>query len=173
MRRRLVRKFGSLIGLLAILMSVLAPAVSQALASGAHAETILSAYCSAASQSQAEKHTPSQHSAAGHGDACGYCNFAAHSPAAPPSTHALQPRLAATCPGDRACLIASLTCFSTTSARRERLMCESPYRLRNLSFLVRLNLSYKVNWFGCLICCLSCTTRRIRSFLIRAFRLAR
>jgi len=102
MRRRLVRKFGSLIGLLAILMSVLAPAVSQALASGAHAEAILSAYCSAASQSQAEKHTPSQHSAAGHGDACGYCNFAAHSPAAPPSTHALQPRLAATCPATNA-----------------------------------------------------------------------
>jgi hypothetical protein len=34
MRRRLVRKFGSLIGLLAILMTALAPAVSQALASG-------------------------------------------------------------------------------------------------------------------------------------------
>jgi len=95
MRRRLVRKFGSLIGLLAILMSVLAPAVSQALASGAHAETILSAYCSAASQTQAEKHTPSQHSAAGHWDACGYCNFAAHSPAGPPSSHTPQRRLAA------------------------------------------------------------------------------
>jgi hypothetical protein len=95
MRHRLVRKFGSLIGLLAILMTVLAPAVSQALASGAHAETILSVYCSAASHAQAEKRTPSQHSAAGHWDACDYCNFVAHAPAAPPSAHTLQPRLAA------------------------------------------------------------------------------
>jgi Protein of unknown function (DUF2946) len=95
MRRRLVRKFGSLIGLLAILMTALAPAVSQALASDAQAETILSAFCSAASQTRADKHTPAQHSATGHWNACGYCNFAAHSPAAPPSANAFQPRLLA------------------------------------------------------------------------------
>ncbi|CAN7294479.1 DUF2946 domain-containing protein [Caballeronia sp. dw_19] len=95
MRRRLVRKFGSLIGLLAILMTALAPAVSQALASGAQPETILSAFCSAGSQA-AQAGTnhpiPSQHSAAGHWDACGYCNLAAHSPAAPPCAGAYQAR---------------------------------------------------------------------------------
>jgi len=74
MRRRLVRKFGSLIGLLAILMTALAPAVSQALASGAQPETILSAFCSATSptlQTRSDKPIRSQHSAAGHWDACG------------------------------------------------------------------------------------------------------
>jgi hypothetical protein len=89
MRRRLVRKFGSLIGLLAILMTVLAPAVSQALTSGTGSETVLSAFCSAALESPqtsptaANKPIGSQHSAAGHWDACGYCNLAAQSPAAP------------------------------------------------------------------------------------------
>jgi hypothetical protein len=96
MRRRLVRKFGSLIGLLAILMTALAPAVSQALASSTQSATILSAFCSA------EFHTPqtntddpirSPHSAAGHWDACGYCSLAAHSPAAPPCASAYQARV--------------------------------------------------------------------------------
>ena len=96
MRRRLVRKFGSLIGLLAILMTALAPAVSQALASGAQPETILSAFCSATSptlQTRADKPIRSQHSAAGHWDACGYCNLAAHSPAAAPCASAYQARV--------------------------------------------------------------------------------
>ena len=99
MRRRLVRKFGSLIGLLAILMTALAPAVSQALAAGTQPETILSAFCSAAGshtphtlQTRTDKPIPSQHSAAGHWDACGYCNLAAHSPAAPPCASAYQAR---------------------------------------------------------------------------------
>jgi hypothetical protein len=97
MRRRLVRKFGSLMGLLAILLAALAPAVSQALASGAQSDTILSAFCSAAShtlQANTDKSVPSQHSAAGHWDACGYCNLAAHSPAAPPWSGAYQARVA-------------------------------------------------------------------------------
>jgi hypothetical protein len=96
MCRRLVRKFGSLIGLLAILMTALAPSVSQALASGTQTDTIFSAFCSAAPQSSTEKHKPSQHSVAGHWDACGYCNFAAHSPAAPPSAVALPTRVSTT-----------------------------------------------------------------------------
>jgi hypothetical protein len=95
MRRRLVRKFGSLIGLFAILMTALAPAVSQALASPSQAETISSAFCSAALQTRAEKHAPSQDSAAGHWNACGYCNLAAHSPAAPLSASTHQSRLTA------------------------------------------------------------------------------
>jgi hypothetical protein len=99
MRRRLVRQFGSLIGLLAILMTVLAPAVSQALASGAQSETILSGFCSATShtsqtlQANTGKPIRSSHSVAGHWDACGYCNLAAHSPAAPPCTSAYQARV--------------------------------------------------------------------------------
>jgi len=99
MRRRLVRKFGSLIGLLAILMSALAPAVSQALVSGTQSATILSAFCSAAShtpqtpQANTDKPIRSPHSAAGHWDACGYCNLAAHSPAAPPCASAYQARV--------------------------------------------------------------------------------
>ncbi|WP_404659308.1 DUF2946 domain-containing protein [Caballeronia udeis] len=95
MRRRLVRKFGSLLGLLAILMTALAPAVSQALASGAQPKIILSAFCSATSpnpQTGTAKPTSSQHSAAGHWNACGYCNLAAHSPAAPPCASAYQAR---------------------------------------------------------------------------------
>ncbi|CAH2802111.1 MAG: hypothetical protein CBARDMAM_4497 [uncultured Caballeronia sp.] len=86
MRCRLVRKFGSLIRLLAILMTALAPAVSQALASGAQPEIIPSAFCSVTSpiqQTGTDKPIPSQHSATGHWNACGYCSFAAHSPAAP------------------------------------------------------------------------------------------
>jgi Protein of unknown function (DUF2946) len=98
MRRRLVRKFGSLIGLLAILMTALAPAVSQALASGTQPETILSVFCSAGShtsqtpQAPTDKPFSAPHSAAGHWNACGYCNLAAHSPAAPPCASAYQAR---------------------------------------------------------------------------------
>ncbi|WP_075643313.1 DUF2946 domain-containing protein [Caballeronia sordidicola] len=102
MRRRLVRKFGSLVGMFVILMTALAPAVSQALASGARANAILSVHCSAVPHTQTRTHdqTPSQHSAAGHWDACGYCNFAAHSPAAPSSLNALPALvIAATSPG--------------------------------------------------------------------------
>jgi hypothetical protein len=99
MRRRLVRQFGSLIGLLAILMTALAPAVSQALASGAQSETILSAFCSATShtsqtlQAKTGKPDRSSRSVAGHWDICGYCNLAAHSPAAPPCASAYQAQI--------------------------------------------------------------------------------
>jgi hypothetical protein len=102
MRRRLVRKFASLIGLLAILMTTLAPAVSQALAlsarTNARTNAILSAHCSAipAFETRVEDQQPSHHAMAGHWDACGYCNFAAHSPAAPPSVNALSAHLVAT-----------------------------------------------------------------------------
>ncbi|WP_366144519.1 DUF2946 domain-containing protein [Caballeronia sp.] len=99
MRRRLVRQFGSLIGLLAILMTALAPAVSQALASGAQSETILNAFCSATShtsqtlQAKTGKPDRSSRSVAGHWDTCGYCNLAAHSPAAPPCASAYQAQI--------------------------------------------------------------------------------
>jgi Protein of unknown function (DUF2946) len=100
MRRRLVRKFGSLIGLLAILMTALAPAVSQALASGLQPDSqpdiFLSTFCSAASQApqtRSDEPISSQHSAAGHWNACGYCNLAAHSPALAPRASAYQARV--------------------------------------------------------------------------------
>jgi len=97
MRRRLVRKFGSLIGLLAILMTALAQAVSQALASGLQPDSqpniFLSTFCSAASQTRSDKPISSQHSKAGHWNACGYCNLAAHSPALPPCASAYQARV--------------------------------------------------------------------------------
>ena len=107
MRRRLVRKFASLIGLLAILMTTLAPAVSQTLAlsarTNAQTNAIIGAHCSAipgsaipASQTRVEDHQPSHHAMGGHWDACGYCNFAAHSPAAALSVNALSAHLAAT-----------------------------------------------------------------------------
>ncbi|CAN7400075.1 DUF2946 domain-containing protein [Caballeronia sp. LjRoot29] len=99
MRRRLVRKFGSLIGLLAILMTALAPAVSQALASRTQSVTILSAFCSAGAQtprtplSNTGKSIRSPHSAAGHWQACGYCNLAAHSPGVAPCASVYQARI--------------------------------------------------------------------------------
>ncbi|WP_213780846.1 DUF2946 domain-containing protein [Caballeronia sp. dw_276] len=101
MRRRLVRKFGSLIGLLAILMTTLAPAVSQALVSSARANAIFSAHCSAITEFRTQvanlpsEHPPAHRSIAGHWDACGYCNFTAHSPAAPPSINTLPAHVAA------------------------------------------------------------------------------
>jgi hypothetical protein len=97
MRNCLVRKFGSFIGLLAILMTTLAPAVSQALASSARANAMLSVHCSVITESQTRvvDHQPSHHSTSGHQDACGYCNFAAHSPAAAPSVGALPVHLSA------------------------------------------------------------------------------
>jgi len=97
MRRRLVRKFGSVIGLLAILMATLAPAVSQTLVSNARANAIFSAHCSAITEFQTSvaDHPPAHPSIADHRDACGYCNFAAHSAAAPPSINTLPARIAA------------------------------------------------------------------------------
>jgi Protein of unknown function (DUF2946) len=82
MRSRLLRKIGSLIGLLAILMSTLAPTVSQALAANTRFETMLSVYCSASSglQTQAGNHTDLHQAGIGHWETCGYCNLAAHVP---------------------------------------------------------------------------------------------
>ncbi|WP_174365687.1 DUF2946 family protein [uncultured Caballeronia sp.] len=98
MRRSHVRKFGSFIGKLAILMMTLAPAISQTLASRARTNSIFNAHCSAITESQtliAANHQQPHHSMAGHWDACGYCNFAVHSPAAPPSIDTLPTHRAA------------------------------------------------------------------------------
>lgn len=79
-RRRLL-KLGSLLGLLAILMTSIAPAVSHALASHDRLGQALSTYCSAdPAFSEAGNSHPTPHSDALHGQACGYCGLLAHFP---------------------------------------------------------------------------------------------
>jgi Tfp pilus assembly protein PilX len=96
MLNRLQRKTGCLLGLLAILMLTLAPAISQMLAasdrmaasSEAHTRAFDLALCSAqAAPERALLPAGSTH-AASHGlfahlQACGYCGFFAHTPALP------------------------------------------------------------------------------------------
>jgi hypothetical protein len=86
MRSRLLRKLGSIIGLLAILMTTLAPTVSQALAANTRFETMLGVYCSASSglRTHADDHTDLHQGGMGHWETCGYCNLAAHVPVLPP-----------------------------------------------------------------------------------------
>lgn len=79
-----IQKLGSLFGLLAILMTVLAPTVSHALASHQQLGSALAAYCSV--EGTAEASTPddkSGHSAAPHWQACAYCSLLAHVPTLP------------------------------------------------------------------------------------------
>jgi hypothetical protein len=79
-----IQKLGSLIGLLAILMAVLAPTVSQALASNHRLSNALATYCSVESVGDSSRHdSRSHHSAAAHWQACAYCNFLTHSPTLP------------------------------------------------------------------------------------------
>lgn len=74
MFHRRLRKIGSLLGLLAILMTTLAPAVSHALVSHDRLGRALDTFCTAGPGS------PSPHSAPLHGQACDYCSLLAHSP---------------------------------------------------------------------------------------------
>jgi hypothetical protein len=83
MRSALIRKIGGIVGLLAILMTTLAPAASQMLERG-RIESMLASYCSADVAGQA-RGTHSEPALA-HLQACGYCNLAAHTPLmAPPA----------------------------------------------------------------------------------------
>ena len=87
MRSRLLRKLGSIIGLLAILMTTLAPTVSQALAANTRFETMLSVYCSASAGLQTHSdhdHADPHQGSIGHWATCGYCNLAAHVPVLAP-----------------------------------------------------------------------------------------
>ncbi|WP_109481299.1 DUF2946 domain-containing protein [Paraburkholderia sp. C35] len=82
MLRLRLQKLGSILGLLAILMTVFAPAVSQALASHERVDALLHSYCSVDNPSgdlQAD-HTSSTPSLP-HLQACGYCHFFSHAPA--------------------------------------------------------------------------------------------
>jgi hypothetical protein len=85
MLRLRLQKIGSWLGLLAILMSTLAPTVSQALAAHDRLGDALATYCSAAPANspaaQDSKSSPS--SPAYHWQACAYCGLLAHVPVLP------------------------------------------------------------------------------------------
>ncbi|HMC48774.1 MAG TPA: DUF2946 domain-containing protein [Caballeronia sp.] len=79
-RRRLL-KIGSILGLLAILMTSIAPTVSHALASHDRLGQALSTYCSAdPAFSETGNSDSSSHSGALHWQACAYCGLLAHFP---------------------------------------------------------------------------------------------
>lgn len=84
-RRRLL-KIGSILGLLAILMTSIAPTISHALASHDRLGQALSTYCSAdpafseAGDNKAGNSDSSSHSGALHSQACAYCGLLAHFP---------------------------------------------------------------------------------------------
>jgi hypothetical protein len=79
-----LRKIGSLLGLLAILMSTLAPTISQALTRQQQLDHALATYCTvlAAADASAPHGDPS-HSSALHWQACPYCGLMTHLPALP------------------------------------------------------------------------------------------
>jgi Protein of unknown function (DUF2946) len=79
-RRRLL-KIGSILGLLAILMTSIAPTISHALASHDRLGQALSTYCSAdPAFSETGNSDSSSHSGALHSQACAYCGLLAHFP---------------------------------------------------------------------------------------------
>ncbi|WP_175952149.1 DUF2946 domain-containing protein [Burkholderia sp. BCC0405] len=98
------RKPGSLIGLIAILMMALAPAVSQMMMSRHRLVDALTVYCSASVDEVSAAHDgkPS-HVAKAHWQACPYCSFVAHATALP--GHAVA--LAALRPGSQRPVVAA------------------------------------------------------------------
>ena len=84
MRRLSLRKIGSWLGLLAILMSTLAPTVSQALAASGRLDQALATYCSADPEhSLVAGDGKSSHSSTFQWQACAYCGMLAHVPVLP------------------------------------------------------------------------------------------
>lgn len=104
MFRRRLMKIGSILGLLAILMTSIAPTVSHALASHDRLRQALSTYCSAdpafseAGNNDSPNDSPnsSSHSGALHWQACGYCGLLAHFPILTGSTVAFVAAVPAT-----------------------------------------------------------------------------
>ncbi|MGS0896033.1 DUF2946 domain-containing protein [Burkholderia stagnalis] len=79
-----LRKPGSLIGLIAILMMALAPAISQMMASRHPLVDALAVYCSAGVDDTAAAHDGQPaHGAKAHWQACPYCSFVAHASVLP------------------------------------------------------------------------------------------
>jgi hypothetical protein len=88
MSRTHLRKIGSLLGLLAILMSVLAPTISQTVAAHHRLGNALTTFCtmdpaSMKPASNAPAQDTPDHSLAQHWQACAYCNLLAHVPVLP------------------------------------------------------------------------------------------
>jgi hypothetical protein len=84
MLRLRLQKIGSWLGLLAILMSTLAPTVSQALAAHDRLGQALATYCSADPDDSPVAHDgKSSHSSGFHWQACAYCDMLAHWPVLP------------------------------------------------------------------------------------------
>ncbi|AXF24526.1 DUF2946 domain-containing protein [Burkholderia pyrrocinia] len=79
------RKPGSLIGLIAILMMALAPAVSQMMASRHRLVDVLAVYCSASIDDAPVAHDDGKPApqAKAHWQACPYCSFVAHATVLP------------------------------------------------------------------------------------------
>ncbi|HDR9483917.1 TPA: DUF2946 domain-containing protein [Burkholderia aenigmatica] len=79
------RKPGSLIGLIAILMMALAPAVSQMMASRHRLVDALAVYCTASVEEAVVVHDDGKpaHGVHAHWQACPYCSFVAHAVALP------------------------------------------------------------------------------------------
>jgi len=82
MSRLRLRKIGSLLALLAVLMSVLAPAISQTLAQKQRLGDALVTVCSVDRAPVAPSKRPADHSLA-HWQACPYCGLLAHTPVLP------------------------------------------------------------------------------------------
>ncbi|WP_446903660.1 DUF2946 domain-containing protein [Burkholderia sp. YIM B11467] len=83
MLSRRLRKIGSLIGILAILMTALAPTISQALTTQGRVDALLAGYCTAAPAAAGHATDASSKSLQAHLQACGYCSLLAHTPALP------------------------------------------------------------------------------------------
>ncbi|WP_438499054.1 DUF2946 family protein, partial [Listeria monocytogenes] len=80
MLSRRLRKIGSLIGMLAILMTALAPTISQALTTQARVDALLAGYCSSAPAAGTPSADAATKSLQAHLQACGYCSLLAHTP---------------------------------------------------------------------------------------------
>ncbi|WP_063552145.1 DUF2946 domain-containing protein [Burkholderia territorii] len=84
MLSRRFRKIVSLIGMLAILMTTLAPTISQALTTQDRVDSLLAGYCTAGpAGSDHAAGDASSKSLQAHLQACGYCSLLAHTPALP------------------------------------------------------------------------------------------
>jgi len=83
MLSRRFRKIVSLIGMLAILMTALAPTISQALTTQDRVDALLAGYCTAAPAAGGHAGHASSKSLQAHLQACGYCSLLAHTPALP------------------------------------------------------------------------------------------
>ncbi|MCR4465384.1 DUF2946 domain-containing protein [Burkholderia sp. SCN-KJ] len=83
MLSRRFRKIVSLIGMLAILMTALAPTISQALTTQGRVDALLAGHCTVAPADGGHAGDASSKSLQAHLQACGYCSLLAHTPALP------------------------------------------------------------------------------------------